>query len=72
MKITNTIILGVLLFTSSAAFAQGKSGTHGNKTVTVKSNSTNGSINANEHANSNAQINSNVWAAFLNINLGNH
>ena len=57
MKLFSKIILGALLLSSSSAIAQGKSGSKGNnKTVTVKTRSTNGSINANEHASANGQM----------------
>ncbi len=56
MKIINKIILAALLFSSSSATAQGKSGMKGKNTVAVKTRSTNGSINANRHASTNGQI----------------
>ena len=56
MKLINKIILGALLFTSSAASAQGKSSMNGKKNVTVKTHSTNGITSANEQANANGQI----------------
>lgn len=56
MKLFNTIILAAFLFASSSVIAQGKSGMHGNKHVTVRTHSSNGSINANEHASVNGEI----------------
>ncbi len=57
MKLFSKIMLGALLFTSSAVMAQGKSGSNGkNKTVTIKTHSSKGAMSANEHASANGQI----------------
>ena len=60
MKRFSKFLLGAALLTSGSVMAQGKSGMHGNngnhKMETVRTHSTTGVINANEHASENGQM----------------